>query len=275
MFSPSPPCLNRRSLLAGLAVVATGGESFAGKKEQSARITAVFELFTSQGCSSCPPADMLFNTLRKQPGVLALSLPVTIWDHLGWKDTLAQPAFSMRQKGYAYSRGDRQIYTPQAVVNGVMHCVGSDQKALDEARTRSVLQPGVLALMPTLKGGDGVPWSVHLPDSPLGRPAPMEAPQAGATERQHVHAGSIVIVTFDRERTVEINKGENNGRTIKYSNAVRSITRIGDYMGAAAQFDLPAFARVTADESFAVLVQAGTEKKPGAIIGAVEAPRIG
>ena len=274
MSAHPPPCRTRRSLLAGMALAAFGRPTLAGPGEKHSPVSVVYELFTSQGCSSCPPADALFNILRRQPGVLALSFPVTIWDHLGWKDTLAQHAFSHRQKGYAYARGDRQIYTPQAVINGVMHSVGSDRKALDEARTRSVLETGVLAIMPKLRSLPDGNWSVMLPDSPLGRPAPFEAPQAAASERLHEHAGAVYLLTFERERSVEIRKGENTGRTIRYANAVRSITQIGDYNGAAQQIDLPALARSTAEESFAILVQAGTTKRPGAIIGAVEAPRL-
>src|ERR687884_289212 len=87
---------------------------------------AVVELFTSQGCSSCPPADAMLGELARRPDVIALSLPVDYWDYLGWKDTLAQPAFSARQRAYAGARGDRQVYTPQVIVNGATPCVGSD-----------------------------------------------------------------------------------------------------------------------------------------------------
>src|ERR671917_179365 len=87
---------------------------------------AVVELFTSQGCSSCPPADRVLAELAREPDVIALSLPVDYWDYLGWKDTLASPAFSARQRAYSNARGDRQVFTPQMVVNGKVSCVGSD-----------------------------------------------------------------------------------------------------------------------------------------------------
>ena len=94
---------------------------------------AVIELFTSQGCSSCPPADALFVELSKNPDLIALTLPVTYWDYLGWKDTLGKDSFAKRQKFYAKARGDGQVYTPQAVVNGASHVVGSDKIEIERA----------------------------------------------------------------------------------------------------------------------------------------------
>src|SRR6218665_1299388 len=88
---------------------------------------AVIELFTSQGCSSCPPADALFVELARNPELIALTLPVTYWDYLGWKDTLGKASFAKRQKYYAKARGDGQVYTPQAVINGASHVLGSDK----------------------------------------------------------------------------------------------------------------------------------------------------
>src|SRR5438552_15310242 len=87
---------------------------------------AVVELFTSQGCSSCPAADKLMGELGQDPSIVAMSLPIDYWDYLGWKDTLALPGHSKRQRAYARARGDREVYTPQAVVNGAMHVLGSD-----------------------------------------------------------------------------------------------------------------------------------------------------
>ena len=94
---------------------------------------AVIELFTSQGCSSCPPADKLLAGLAKDPDVIAISLPVDYWDRLGWKDTFAKHAFTERQQAYAAVRGDGQVYTPQAVVNGSEHVVGSQAAAIEAA----------------------------------------------------------------------------------------------------------------------------------------------
>src|SRR3977135_107100 len=87
---------------------------------------AVVELFTSQGCSSCPPADTIIGELATDTSIIALSMPIDYWDYLGWKDTLADSRFSARQKAYSRMRGDRDVYTPQAIVNGSTHLNGSD-----------------------------------------------------------------------------------------------------------------------------------------------------
>jgi hypothetical protein len=96
---------------------------------------AIVELFTSQGCSSCPAADKLLGELAGDPSLVAFSVPIDYWDYLGWKDTLASPAHSARQRAYARVRGDRQVYTPQIVVNGSTHVLGSDRSAVERAIT--------------------------------------------------------------------------------------------------------------------------------------------
>src|SRR6202051_835371 len=94
---------------------------------------AVVELFTSQGCSSCPPADKIIGELAKDPSVIALSMPIDYWDYLGWKDTLADSRFSARQKAYSHMRGDHDVYTPQMAVNGAAHVIGSDRAGIESA----------------------------------------------------------------------------------------------------------------------------------------------
>src|SRR5436189_2219533 len=94
---------------------------------------AVVELFTSQGCSSCPPADKILGELAKDPSVIALSMPIDYWDYLGWKDTLADSRFSARQKAYSHMRGDRDVYKPQVTVNGAAHVIGSDRSRIEGA----------------------------------------------------------------------------------------------------------------------------------------------
>src|SRR5438128_802553 len=94
---------------------------------------AVVELFTSQGCSSCPPADRILGELAKDPSVIAVSLPIDYWDYLGWKDTLADSRFSARQKAYSQMRGEREVYTPQVVVNGSAPVIGSDRASIEGA----------------------------------------------------------------------------------------------------------------------------------------------
>ena len=110
----------------------------------------VLELFTSQGCSSCPPADRLFAKLADDPQFIVLSLPVDYWDRLGWKDTFAKHAFTERQRAYASVRGDGQVYTPQAVVNGSEHANGANRRAIDaSAETTSDLS------VPVMRGTNG------------------------------------------------------------------------------------------------------------------------
>src|SRR3954464_8917410 len=94
---------------------------------------AVVELFTSQGCSSCPPADKIIGDLSRDPSIIALSMPIDYWDYLGWKDTLADSRFSARQRAYSRMRGDREVYTPQVVVNGSTQLIGSDRAGIDSA----------------------------------------------------------------------------------------------------------------------------------------------
>src|ERR1700748_808245 len=94
---------------------------------------AIVELFTSQGCSSCPPADKVIGELAKDPSVIALSMPIDYWDYLGWQETLADARFSARQQAYSHVRGDRDVYTPQVVVNGSVHVIGSDRAGIEDA----------------------------------------------------------------------------------------------------------------------------------------------
>src|SRR4051794_26647549 len=98
-----------------------------------AETRGVIELFTSQGCSSCPPADQILGDFSRDRSIVAISLPIDYWDYLGWKDTLAIPRHTVLQRAYAHMRGDRDVYTPQVVVNGVLHVIGSDRSAIEQA----------------------------------------------------------------------------------------------------------------------------------------------
>src|SRR5438128_756741 len=107
---------------------------------------AVVELFTSQGCSSCPAADKLLGELARDPDVIALSLPIDYWDYLGWKDTLADSRFTARQKAYSHARGDRDVYTPQLIVNGAAQVIGSDRAKIDGAIDTTKNADGVMSV---------------------------------------------------------------------------------------------------------------------------------
>jgi hypothetical protein len=115
---------------------------------------AVIELFTSQGCSSCPPADQLVGEYAQDNSVIAMTLAVDYWDYLGWKDTLALTGHSNRQRAYARARGDREVYTPQAVINGAVHALGSDKAAIEKAIKKSREQVASLAVPVTMAVSD-------------------------------------------------------------------------------------------------------------------------
>src|SRR4029453_5641005 len=111
---------------------------------------AVVELFTSQGCSSCPPADKIIGELAKDPSVIALSMPIDYWDYLGWKDTLADKRFSARQKAYSQVRGDRNLYTPQVIVNGSTQVVGRNRAGIEGRNPDTSKADGVMSVPVTM-----------------------------------------------------------------------------------------------------------------------------
>ncbi|OYX86851.1 MAG: hypothetical protein B7Y75_03000, partial [Azorhizobium sp. 35-67-5] len=139
--------------VAGLAVV--GLALVGASKAYAGSPRAVVELFTSQGCSSCPPADRLMGELAHDPSLIVMSLPVDYWDYLGWKDTLALHGHSLRQRAYSVARGDREVYTPQAVVNGVVHVLGSDKAAIEKAIASTDKLDAPLSLPVTLAVANG------------------------------------------------------------------------------------------------------------------------
>src|SRR5450432_1411576 len=135
----------RDCLACAIVVVCTAAASCAGAEPR-----AVIELFTSQGCSSCPPADKLLSQFVTDPSLIPISLPIDYWDYLGWKDTLADPRNSARQRAYSRVRGDRDVYTPQVVVNGSVHALGSDKEAIEAAIASSRKSGATLSLPVTM-----------------------------------------------------------------------------------------------------------------------------
>ena len=212
----------------------------------------VIELFTSQGCSSCPPADRLLGELAKDPGVLALSFPVDYWDYIGWKDTLAQPAFTARQKSYAAARGDGQVYTPQAVVDGVSHAVGSDRGEIQQAIASLAGRNGVLSVPVRLAG---TPGALKVEIGAAGADAPRMA--------------EVWLLQVQHSKTVAIGRGENSGASVTYTNVVRSMMRLGDWTGEARSFESSEKRAPDAD-GFVVLLQARSGARPGPILGAAK-----
>lgn len=246
-------------LLSATVALLTLGIAVARAEPADKQPKAVIELFTSQGCSSCPPADALFVELAKQPDVIALTLPVTYWDYLGWKDTLGKDSFAKRQKFYAKARGDGQVYTPQAVINGASHVVGSDKVEIERASHQPSGTGFVTKL--SLKEEAG---SLQVALAPLGEPVERTA--------------GVWVVATTRMVTVPIARGENQGKTVSYANVVRGMTRIGDWNGKEAVLTVPLAATQAPEaDGYVVLVQAELPGKyglmPSAILGAARSPR--
>jgi hypothetical protein len=208
---------------------------------------AVVELFTSQGCSSCPRADKLLGELASDDRLIALTLAVDYWDYLGWRDTLALHAHTLRQKGYANGRGDRQVYTPQAVVNGLMETIGSDRYAMERIVTKTTSAESLSIPVKLARNGTSITVEVG----------------AG-----HGPAASIWVLPIISKSPVTVERGENRGKTITYHNVVRGWTRVGDWKGSPVRLSLavPDLAQSGADTA-AVLVQSGTADAPGPIRG--------
>jgi hypothetical protein len=223
--------------------------------DASAQTRAVIELFTSQGCSSCPPADQLVGELARDPSIVAISMPIDYWDYLGWTDTLASPGNSARQRGYARSRGDREIYTPQAVVNGAIHVPGGDESAIEQAIAHSGRDPLTLSVpVKVLLAGDQLHVTV------------AASPHAGA-------GGAVWMCPLASAVAVHVERGENRGQTLTYHNVVRRWVRLGDWNGEDRSFTVPLSDAVQdGADSVAILVQAGTVENPKTMLGAAIEP---
>lgn len=202
--------------LAGLAAGLGASAAEAGEPPRP----VVVELYTSQGCNSCPPADALLGQLAQRRDVLALSLPITYWDMLGWKDTLASKANTDRQKAYAAQMGRGGVYTPQMIVDGVNDVVGSREQAVVSAIAAREADMQAVPVTVTLS-----PAEVHVE---VG--AGKSSPQGDAT---------IWMFRIRPEATVKIGAGENGGRTVTYIHVVRSVEAIGLWKGKPVSLDLP------------------------------------
>lgn len=173
----------------------------------------VVELFTSQGCSACPPADALLSQLAAREDVIALALHVDYWDYIGWADTFASGQFTQRQHAYARAAGQRMIYTPQMIVGGVEHVVGYEPMDVADliARYRTVDYPVEVTLSRT---DDGLVL------------------RAVATMALEGPGMVVQVVRYTPHAMVEIRSGENAGRTVEYSNIVTEWMQVGDWSGA-------------------------------------------
>ncbi|HEX2652658.1 MAG TPA: DUF1223 domain-containing protein [Xanthobacteraceae bacterium] len=220
----------------------------------AAETLGVVELFTSQGCSSCPPADKLAGELARDPSLLVMSLPVDYWDYLGWKDTLALPRHTARQRAYARHRGDREVYTPQVVVNGSVHVLGSDKSAIERAVSQTRQQTNTLSL----------PIKMAVSDSKITISIqPVNADKAALN-------GEVWLCALTKSVPINIQRGENQGHTITYHNVVRRWIKLGDWDGTNRNFSVPTAELAETVDTAAVLVQSGTPDNPGRILGAAE-----
>lgn len=247
-----PTMITRRavslSLLGTLAaprLLAQEGREGGVKAPEPPKAPGVIELFTSQGCSSCPAADELMLKLAHAPDVFPLTFAVEIWDYLGWKDTLAMPAFTARQKAYAANVADRRVFTPQAVVNGKASCVGSDTNAIGKLME---------------KGFNGTGGRLKVEGRPDGWQVLARLP-AGANPR-------LFVLPIATRREVRIGRGENTGRTITYANVVRDIRDVGPLEHGKALLLPRTLVEAPEADAFALLAQLGTLQSPGAIVAA-------
>jgi hypothetical protein len=207
----------------------------------------VLELYTSQGCSSCPAADALLKVFAARPDTVALSLSVDYWDHLGWKDTLALPKNALRQKAYAKALGTGNVYTPQIVINGIEQTIGSNKSGIEKAiaATAAARKSGV----PVAARSNGNRVVIDI----------GERGQATAA------TGTIWLAVVSPTVEVKIKHGENRGRALSYTNVVREMTAVGMWSGKAMKLELPASAVMSPENKCAVLLQVG---EGGAILGA-------
>ncbi len=179
------------------------------------RPLTVIELFTSQGCSSCPPANDNLALLAKRPDVLALSFGVTYWDYLGWRDTFASRANTQRQRDYVRGLGLRNLYTPQMVINGRADTVGVRLGDVDRISAQTARSTNV----PNLT-------------SRLG--------QISLSGGQPNQAAAVWLVRYDpRTIQVPVQRGENTGKTLPHTNVVRELTQLGTYVGRPLNLALP------------------------------------
>ena len=190
---------------------------------QKSATPVLLELFTSQGCSSCPPADELLNALRDKPGVITLSFSVDYWNYLGWHDTLSSPENSARQRDYAISRGDGRVYTPQMVVDGIKHVNGANEAAIEMA----------------IRTAERRLRDVKVPVSMRAEGDSLLVDVAAAPASSDMREGTVWLAVAKNEETVEIKRGENRGKKITYSHPVREMMPVGVWKGDAVTLRLP------------------------------------
>jgi hypothetical protein len=230
----------RRSLLVGAAAAA--GAAIAGARPQpgAARSSAegpwAIELFTSQGCSSCPPSDAYLGGLAKRPDIVALSFHVDYWDYIGWKDPYATRATTERQRAYARVLKQRYVYTPEMVVDGIGHDTGRERRPIEALLTEAQHRSPQRAT-PELSRAVGGPLTIKLAPFPLnGQPA------------------DVTLAIYDRRHSTPVASGENQGRMLENFNIVRHLEVLARWDGSAASWTSDA-GRIQPGQGAAVIVQ--------------------
>ncbi len=214
---------------------------------QPVRRPVVVELFTSQGCSSCPPADAIVAKLaRDRPEVLPLSFHVTYWNSLGWRDPFSFDAATQRQRQYVALAVSPDVYTPAMVVEGRQDVVGSDRRGVEAALARAEAEAQTTAPVAVTRAGPGLAITV------------------GAGAGPGAGHGNVLLLGFDRQHKTQVGRGENGGRTLLEANIVRSMAVQGGWTGQALHLQ----AVMPAGEEVAVVVQADD----GRILGAARLP---
>lgn len=240
----------RRSLLIGTAAIAGAAAAVnvfdrADAREAPAVASGgpwAIELFTSQGCSSCPPADAFLGKLRERPDIVALSFHVDYWDHIGWKDPFASRESTQRQHIYARSLKQRQLYTPEMVVDGIGHGPGIARGGIDALLAEAKQRSPQRAVPELVRAADGT-LAVKLAAFTVGN-GPAD----------------VMLAIYDRRHSTPVRRGENEGRMLDNFNVVRRMEMLGRWDGAAASWTVPAD-RFAAGQGIAVLVQ-GAECGP-------------
>jgi hypothetical protein len=214
----------------------------------ASKTPVVVELFTSEGCSSCPPADAYLGELTKKPDIVALAYHVDYWDYIGWKDPYALREATERQRRYTAALGSRFLYTPEMVVDGGQDATGSDRDAVGELIRAQEKSADKLALSVSERSDDK--YTVGIPASSLHG------------------AATVWMAVFDREHSTPVARGENEGRTLKEFNIVRELRKIGRYEGK--EMQIPVEMALTRESGCAILVQADfmPGDGQGAILGA-------
>lgn len=222
--------------------------AFAAARPAAARSPAegplAVELFTSQGCSSCPPADALLGKLARRSDIVALSFHVTYWDYIGWKDPFASPESTTRQREYARALKQRYVYTPEMVVDGIGHNAGVERGPIDALLAKARRRLAQRATPDLSRGRDGA-LTIRLASYEL------EA------------AADVTLAVYDRRHSTPVPRGENSGRMLENFNVVRFIEDIGRWNGAEASWTVPPD-RFQPGQGMAVLVQ---ERGCGPMLG--------